>query len=131
MIYDITCPLEEEMPVWPGDPPVMISPISQLAKGDHANVSRICVATHAGTHVDPPCHFIEGGPTVDQLSLETLIGTADVVYLNYLRIAVACSCARATRSTGLTGTQSSIAITWGSQRRRHAGWWSEGFAWWA
>ncbi len=36
-------------------------------------------AEHGGTHVDAPVHFYEGGNTVDQLSLEQLIGPAVVV----------------------------------------------------
>jgi arylformamidase len=39
------------------------------------------LGTHAGTHVDAPFHFIEGGATVDQLALEILIGKVRVVDL--------------------------------------------------
>ncbi|KAA3595477.1 MAG: cyclase family protein [Candidatus Scalindua sp. AMX11] len=36
-------------------------------------------AEHGGTHVDAPVHFCEGGNTVDQISLEQLVGPAVVV----------------------------------------------------
>jgi arylformamidase len=81
MIYDITVPITTAMPVWPGDPPVAISPISQIAKGSRSNVSQLSLATHTGTHLDPPRHFIQSGDTLDQVALDTLIGPADVAYL--------------------------------------------------
>lgn len=81
MIYDITVPLTTTMPVWPGDPPVAISPISQISQGKRSNVSLLTLASHTGTHLDPPKHFIESGATLDQVALDTLIGPADVAYL--------------------------------------------------
>ncbi len=80
-IYDITVPITAGMPVWPGDPPVTLEPVFQIGAGHRSNVSHLALPTHAGTHVDPPRHFIAGGATVDQLSLELLVGPADVAYL--------------------------------------------------
>ncbi len=78
-IYDISVPISTEMPIYPGDPKVSIKPMMQIANGDNANVSRLCMGDHTGTHVDPPVHFIPGGETVDNLDLNTLYGTARVV----------------------------------------------------
>lgn len=77
-IFDITVAVEPEMPVFPGDPPVVVHSALQIARGDVANVSHISFGSHTGTHVDPPCHFIEGGETVDQLDLGMLVGPAYV-----------------------------------------------------
>lgn len=52
-----------------------------LAAGDPFNVSRLGLSTHAGTHVDPPAHFLAGGATVDQLDLDALVGEAIVADL--------------------------------------------------
>jgi len=49
--------------------------------GEVANVSQLETDVHIGTHVDAPWHFVSGGKTVEQLSLEVLIGTAVVAHL--------------------------------------------------
>jgi arylformamidase len=75
-IYDITVALSEELPVFPGDPPVKIEPVTMLARGDSANVSRISMSTHSGTHLDPPRHFNDHGTTIDCLPLSLFVGPA-------------------------------------------------------
>lgn len=52
---------------------------ARIAQGALADVSCIALGTHTGTHVDPPCHFIPGGRTVDQLDLSVCTGRAEVV----------------------------------------------------
>lgn len=78
-IYDITVPISPDMPVYPGDPRVEIKRVTSLENGDIATVSHLSCSTHIGTHVDPPSHFVNGGATLDQLLLETLIGPARVI----------------------------------------------------
>ncbi len=78
-MYDVTVPISNDLPVYPGDPVVEVSPLMALESGDIAAVSRLCCSTHAGTHLDPPAHFIAGGLTVDQLSLDWLIGPCRVL----------------------------------------------------
>jgi arylformamidase len=67
------------MIVFPTDPPPEITPMLQIEKGDAANVSKICMGTHTGTHVDPPVHFIEGGATIDRIPPSCMVGWCDVV----------------------------------------------------
>jgi arylformamidase len=76
VIYDLTQPVAAGMAVWPGDPPVELEPALSLAAGQGANVARLSLGTHTGTHVDAPAHLIEGGATADALSLEALLGPA-------------------------------------------------------
>jgi arylformamidase len=78
MIIDISRPIGPDTPVWPGDPPVVVEPLSRVAAGDPADVSRLVLGTHTGTHVDPPAHFLPGGTTVDALALDVLVGPAVV-----------------------------------------------------
>ena len=47
--------------------------------GSKANVTRIDLSAHTGTHVDAPLHFIRDGEDVTTLALETLIGPAELV----------------------------------------------------
>jgi len=78
-IYDISVPISAATPTYPGDPGVDITQWAALADGDAANVSLLHFGAHTATHVDAPAHFIEGAPRVDAMSLETLIGPAQVV----------------------------------------------------
>jgi arylformamidase len=81
-IYDITVDLSNELPTFPGDPPFLIEPVTRLARGDEANVSRISISSHSGTHLDPPRHFNDQGISVDQIPLSLLVGEALLVELN-------------------------------------------------
>ena len=76
MIYDISLPLSDATPVYPGDPPVRIRRVSDLADGREYTLSEITMSLHAGTHVDAPCHFIAGAPSADALALDVLVGRA-------------------------------------------------------
>jgi arylformamidase len=78
-IIDISVPIHRAMAVWPGDPPVVLERVKSMDDGAHANVSRIDVGVHTGTHVDAPLHFIADGVGVDRLPLDALIGPALVV----------------------------------------------------
>ncbi len=78
-IHDISVPISPDMPTYPGDPPVSVTPVLQIDRGDSANVSLLSMGDHTGTHLDPPVHFVPGGKTVDQLDLGILYGPARVV----------------------------------------------------
>lgn len=80
-IYDVTLPLSADLPSWPGDPPFEMVPISSVAAGDEATVSRLQLGTHTGTHIDAPAHLQEGGTTVERIPLELLVGDAWVCRL--------------------------------------------------
>lgn len=80
-IYDISLGVSQDIPVWPGDPPVVLERVSSLDDGDGANVSRLEAGVHVGTHIDAPRHFIENGKTIDDIPLKSLIGRAYVVDL--------------------------------------------------
>ena len=80
--YDISVPIHPKTPVWPGDPPIQIQRISKIEDGDTANVSKISMTVHAGTHIDAPYHFLGGNAaTVEQLPLNLLTGRAYVLHL--------------------------------------------------
>ena len=83
-IYDITVPISEKMPVWPGEPTVQIESTTRIAKGDKVNGSRVKICSHAGTHVDAPYRYIQQGTTVDRLPLRVLMGPAYVVEVDGL-----------------------------------------------
>jgi len=73
-IYDISLPIHPGTPTWPSDSPPQIRRLKDLDKGDAVTLSRLELGAHAGTHLDAPAHFIQGGATVETLPLELLIG---------------------------------------------------------
>ncbi len=87
-IYDITVPLTNEMPTYPGDPGVQITDWYSLAQGDAANVTRLNIGVHTGTHVDAPAHFIKGALPVESLPLDVLIGSAQVVEIPETKLSI-------------------------------------------
>ncbi len=78
-VHDISIPISADMPTYPGDPKVNITPKLRIAHGDNANVSLLSMGDHTGTHLDPPVHFIPGGKTVDQVDLTVLYGATRVL----------------------------------------------------
>jgi arylformamidase len=78
-IHDVTVPMHPAMPVWPNDPPLKFQFIRKLALGHASNNSWMALGSHTGTHIDAPLHFIEGGPAVDAIPPEALVGPCRVV----------------------------------------------------
>lgn len=72
---DLTFPIEEAMPVWPGDPRPEFREVKSLEQDGYA-IQSIRFSNHLGTHLDAPSHIVHGGRTLDRIPLETLIGKA-------------------------------------------------------
>jgi arylformamidase len=79
--YDITLTISPNLPTWPGDPGVKLERVEKIEDGSNANVSRMDMGVHTGTHVDAPYHFLSDGTTVDKLNLSLLTGRAYVLHL--------------------------------------------------
>lgn len=73
-LYDVSLPISDELPIWPGDPGISMTLSSSLARGDAANVTRLTMGVHTGTHIDAPSHFEPDGIGIDGLPLNILIG---------------------------------------------------------
>jgi arylformamidase len=67
---------------WPGDPDVTFRRISEIGPGVDVNVTVCEMPVHTGTHMDAPCHFLEGKPGIDQFPLEVGIGEAKVIRMD-------------------------------------------------
>jgi arylformamidase len=78
---DISVPVKEGLPVWPGDPPVRLRRISSVEQ-DGAGVMAIEMSLHTGTHIDPPAHYLTGGCTLDRMPVEATCGRARVVEID-------------------------------------------------
>jgi arylformamidase len=87
MIYDVSIPITNAMPVWPGDPPVSLLRKSHESN-DHTHivtVTDIRMGAHTGTHFDAPFHMINGGKKLDEFSLDILVGKATVLEIRGVR----------------------------------------------
>ena len=78
-VHDISVPIRPGMIVYDGNPGVHIERVDSIAKGAHANISRIDLGAHTGTHVDAPLHFFEDGAGSESIDPGALVGPAQVV----------------------------------------------------
>ena len=78
-IYDISVPVRTGGLVYPGNPEITIDLQQAIARGAGANVSKVSLGSHTGTHVDAARHFFDDGETVDQIDLARLIGPAILI----------------------------------------------------
>jgi arylformamidase len=82
-LHDISAPLREDLPSWPGEEGLQRILVSKQPDDD-ATVSHLSFTAHTGTHVDAPVHFLldEGG--VETFALEAFIGPCFVADLRHV-----------------------------------------------
>jgi RpiB/LacA/LacB family sugar-phosphate isomerase len=73
--YDITQVIRPGMLSWPGDPKVVFKKVDFEGV---ANLTRLDMSAHSGTHVDAPSHILRGGTGTDGIALDCLVGLACV-----------------------------------------------------
>ncbi|MGC4045404.1 MAG: cyclase family protein [Armatimonas sp.] len=78
-LIDISRPLQNGMPVWPGDTEYQLT---QTAWGN-ITVGAATLSLHSGTHVDAPSHFRPGDRTIDTIPLGLYIGECVVVDVRF------------------------------------------------
>jgi len=76
---DVSVPLRTDMVHWPDNPPVSIERMLDIEHGDLANVSKLSMGAHTGTHMDAPLHFFRTGKGIDTMPLTATIGRARVI----------------------------------------------------
>lgn len=72
-IVDLSVPLNENTPVYPGDPATKIAPAGVLEKDGYQD-HYVSIGTHVGTHIDAPAHMVASGKTLDQIPAERFVG---------------------------------------------------------
>ena len=80
-IIDLSVPLENDMPVYPGDPTPDFKATRTLEEHG-VLVTKMQLGTHTGSHMDAPLHFIEGGESIDELDLKKIVTEAIVLDLS-------------------------------------------------
>ncbi|MFF0494227.1 cyclase family protein [Nocardia sp. NPDC004068] len=71
-VVDLTHTLTPELPVWPGNPPLLAAPVARHELGGFAQQSLI-LWEHTGTHIDAPLHRVPGGASVDRIPAADLV----------------------------------------------------------
>ncbi|ANC78298.1 arylformamidase [Fictibacillus phosphorivorans] len=79
--YDISMPLYNGVPGWPGDTPYHFDLAWTKEDSGSVNVGKLEMSTHTGTHIDAPYHFTDSGERVGGLDLELYVGRAMVIDL--------------------------------------------------
>ena len=80
-IVDISVALTSGIPIWPDSVGLRVTRTLSRDAGDPVNVSRLDCDVHVGTHIDAPSHFLDDGKTIEELSLDVLIGPAVVAHV--------------------------------------------------
>ncbi|HSA55806.1 MAG TPA: cyclase family protein [Gemmatimonadaceae bacterium] len=78
-LIDISVPLTNRTPEWPGDTPFSCRWTWEIAAGDSVNVSAMTLSPHVGTHADAPVHVQNGWSGAEALPLGAFLGRARVV----------------------------------------------------
>jgi arylformamidase len=78
-IIDISMPLYNGVPGWPGDTPYTFELAWTKEQSGSVNVGKLELSTHTGTHIDAPYHFDNEGKRVIDLPLELYNGLVMVI----------------------------------------------------
>lgn len=79
-LWDISPPLQEGAPVFPGDTPYQQAWAASIAPGCPVNVSSITLSPHVGAHADAPLHYDPEGAAVGALELAPYLGPCRVIH---------------------------------------------------
>jgi arylformamidase len=78
-LIDISPPISEATPVWPGDTAFARAVTSDLGGSDAVTINRITTTPHIGAHADAPAHTRIDGATIGAVPLGPDLGEALVV----------------------------------------------------
>jgi kynurenine formamidase len=90
-IIDLSHPLSESTPAFPGDPAPQITVFDSTDRPSvsgerHLNCSHLALSVHCGTHMDAPFHFFGDGATIDRVPLDITMGPALLVRLPWQEV---------------------------------------------
>lgn len=80
-IIDLSHAYDAQAIFWPTADPFRLEKVAEgmTPQGYYYAANNFFSAEHGGTHIDAPIHFAEGRQAVDEIPLDTLIGTAVVI----------------------------------------------------
>ena len=78
---DLSHPITETLSRIPHFPQPVFRKL-QTKPPANSNVTEIQMVVHFGTHVDAPCHFVNGAPAMDQVPLERFYGPGVIWHID-------------------------------------------------
>jgi len=79
-LWDISPPVHERAPVFPGDTPYRQRWQATLGGNCPVNVAAIEMSPHVGAHADAPLHYDPAGTTIGSLELAPYLGPCRVIH---------------------------------------------------
>lgn len=78
MYVDLSVPLNQATPVYPGDPATKIEPAGVI-ECQGCNDHYVSTGNHTGTHVDAPFHMLANGKRLSDISVDQFIGRGRLI----------------------------------------------------
>jgi hypothetical protein len=79
-IWDISPPVHEGTPVFPGDTAYQQRWAATISPGCPVNVSEIKLSPHVGAHADAPLHYDPEGQAIGHVDLTPFLGPCRVIH---------------------------------------------------
>ncbi|MCW7536429.1 arylformamidase [Aquabacterium sp. A7-Y] len=79
-LWDISPPVYDGSPVFPGDTPYQQRWSARLGPGCPVNVGQLTLSPHVGAHADAPLHYANGAAPAGLLDLQPYLGPCRVVH---------------------------------------------------
>jgi arylformamidase len=79
-IWDISPPLDDAAPAFPGDTRYQQRWTAQIGPGCPVNVSAITLSPHLGAHADAPLHYGPDAPAIGGVDLDPFLGRCRVIH---------------------------------------------------
>ncbi len=76
-VIDLTHPMHDGMPFWPGGVPFKKTQLVDYDQG--YQLHKFEMGENTGTHVDAPSHFVKGNTPIDKLALTDIVVPAVVI----------------------------------------------------
>jgi len=78
-LIDISPTLHPGVAVWPGDVAFRREVALSMAEGANLELSSITTTVHVGAHTDAPSHYVLGGASIAERSLDLYYGSCQVI----------------------------------------------------
>ena len=79
-LWDISPPVDERSPVFPGDTPYRQQWTATLGPDCPVNVAVVTLSPHVGAHADAPLHYDPAGAAIGTLDLGPYLGPCRVIH---------------------------------------------------
>ncbi|SHI25426.1 Kynurenine formamidase [Vibrio aerogenes CECT 7868] len=77
-ILELSHPIKESIPLWPGDPEVSFKSVATMSK-DGYYLRQFTIGEHSATHMNAPNSFVDNGQGIDSFPASSLVLPAIVI----------------------------------------------------